>query len=63
MDFARAASQNGFSSYKLSLHKKTNIVLKTTKRIGFFNYFNFYHGAVGKQDFYKIHLWSYVSNV
>ncbi len=34
--FATAASQNRFRSYKLSLHKKTNIVQKMTKNTRFF---------------------------
>jgi hypothetical protein len=37
VDFAMAASQNVFCSYKLSIHKKTNIMKIMTKK-----YFNFY---------------------
>ncbi len=34
-DSAMAASQNGFCSYKLSIHKKTNIMQIMTKNITF----------------------------
>jgi hypothetical protein len=35
VDFAVAASQNGFSTYKLSLHWKTNNIQKMTKTLDF----------------------------
>ncbi len=36
LDSARAASQNGFCSYKLPIHKKTNIMQIMLKIIKFF---------------------------
>ncbi len=36
VDSAMAASQNGFCSYKLSIHKKTNITQIMTKKIKFY---------------------------
>jgi hypothetical protein len=43
VDFAMAASQNGFSTCELSLHKKINIIKKKmAKNIGFFLTFIFY---------------------
>jgi hypothetical protein len=57
VDFATALSQNGFSTYKLSLQKKTNIILKITKgTLDFLITFTFYEGPVGKQDHYMT-LW------
>ncbi len=38
VDSAMAASQNGFCSYKLSIHKKTNIMQTMTKNITIFIY-------------------------
>ncbi len=38
-----AASQNGFCSYKLSIHKKTNIMQIMTKNIKIFTYLIFYN--------------------
>ncbi len=43
VDSAMAASQNGFCSYKLSFHKKTNIMQIVTINISIFNYLIFYH--------------------
>jgi hypothetical protein len=46
-----AASQNGFCSYKLSLHKKTNIMLIMTQNIIFiFIYLIFFHREIVKLD-------------
>ncbi len=39
LDFATAPSQNRISIYKLSLHKKTNIIQKMSKTIRFLYYF------------------------
>jgi hypothetical protein len=40
VDFATAASQNGFSTYNLSPQKKTNGIKKMTKKLDFlFNSF------------------------
>jgi hypothetical protein len=36
VDFGTAASQNGYSVYKLSMYKKTNIIYKRTKIIVFY---------------------------
>jgi hypothetical protein len=35
VDFAMAASQDGFSSYMPSLHKKTNLIQKMSKTLDF----------------------------
>jgi hypothetical protein len=43
VDSAMAASQNGFCSYTLSFHKKTNIMQIVTINISIFNYLIFYH--------------------
>jgi hypothetical protein len=43
VDSAMAASQNGFCSYNLSFHKKTNIMQIVTKNITIFIYLSFYH--------------------
>jgi len=45
-----AASQNGFSSCKLSIHKKTNIMQIMTKSINFFIYSIIYHREIVKLD-------------
>ncbi len=45
-----AASQDGFWSYKLSIHKKTNIMQIMTKNITIFIYLLFYHRAIVKLD-------------
>jgi len=44
------ASQNGFCSYKLSIHKKTNIMQIMTKNITIFLYLIFYHREIRKLD-------------
>ncbi len=43
VDSATAASLNGFCSYKLFIHKKTNIMQIMTKNIKIFIYLIFYH--------------------
>ncbi len=45
-----AASQNGFCSYKLSIHKKANIMQIMTKNIKIVIYFIFYHREIVKLD-------------
>jgi hypothetical protein len=50
VDSAMAASQNGFCSYKLSFHKKTNIMQIMTKNIKIFIYLVFYHREIVKLD-------------
>ncbi len=45
-----AASHNGFCSYKLSIHKKTNIIQIMTKNITIFMYLIFYHRKIVKLD-------------
>jgi hypothetical protein len=52
VDFASAASQNGFCTHNLSLNKKANISKKLTKAIGFLMTLTFYQRAVVKQDQY-----------
>jgi hypothetical protein len=56
VDFATTALQNGFSNYKLSPHKNTNINQKITKKVRFFYYFfSPYHRAAVKQDHFMTH--------
>ncbi len=45
-----AASQNGFCSDKLSIHKKTNIIQIMTKNIKVVIFFIFYHREIVKLD-------------
>ncbi len=45
-----AALQNGFFFYKLSIHKKTNIMQIMTKNITIFIYLIFYHREIAKLD-------------
>ncbi len=45
-----AASQNGFCSYKLSIHKKTNIMQIMTKNIANFIYLIFYQKKIAEID-------------
>ena len=48
VDSAMVASQNGFCSYNLSIHKKTNIMQIMTKNITIFIYLIFYHREIVK---------------
>ncbi len=51
VDSALGASQNGFCSYKISIHKKTNIMQIMTKNIKFFFiYLAFYRREILKID-------------
>jgi hypothetical protein len=45
-----AGSQNGFNSYKLSIHRKTNIMQIMTKNIKIFIFLIFYHKEIVKLD-------------
>ncbi len=45
-----AAPQNGFFFYKLSIHKKTNIMPLMTKNITIFISLIFYHREIVKLD-------------
>jgi hypothetical protein len=54
--FATAASQNGFSTYKLSIHKKTNIIKKQQKVLDFYYSHLLYHRAVVTKDRCMAHL-------
>ncbi len=57
VDSAMAASQNGFCSYKFSIHKKTNIVQIMTKNIKILIYLFFYHSEIVKtRSFYDTFL-------
>ncbi len=60
VDFATAASQNGFSTSKLSLQDKTNIIQKIFDS---FITFIFSHRAIVKQDNNMTHLVSYANTV
>jgi hypothetical protein len=54
VDSAMYASQNGFCSYKLSFHKKTNIMQIMTNNITFFIYLIFYHQETVKLDHFEL---------
>jgi hypothetical protein len=58
-----AASQNGFCSYKLSIHKKTNIMQIMTKNFKFFIYLIFYHREIVKLDHFRTVSLSYANTV
>jgi hypothetical protein len=63
VDFATAASQNGFSTCKLSLHKKTNIIKKMTKKFDFSLPSSFIIEHSCKKDHYMTHLLSNANTV
>jgi hypothetical protein len=63
VDSAMAASQNGFCSFKLSIHKKTNIMQIMTKNIKIFIYLIFYHREIVKLDHFMTLSLSYASTV
>jgi hypothetical protein len=50
VDSAMAASQIGFCSFKLSIHKKTNIMKIMTNNINIFIYLIFFYREVVKID-------------
>jgi hypothetical protein len=58
-----AASQNGFCSYTLSIHRKTNIMQIMTKNIKIFIYLIFYHRKIVKQDHFITLSLSYANTV
>jgi hypothetical protein len=58
VDFATAASQNGFSTFQLSLHNLHNIMQKLKKNIFYFHLY--FRGAV-KQVNFMAHLLSYAN--
>ncbi len=58
-----AASQNGFCSYKLSIHQKNNIMQIMTKNITIFIYLIFYHGEIVKLDHFMTVSLSYANTV
>ncbi len=52
-----AASQNGFCSYQIFIHEKTNILQIMTKNITNFIYLFFYHREIVKtRSFYDTFL-------
>jgi hypothetical protein len=59
VDSAMAASQNGFCSYKLSIHKKTNIMKIMKKNIKQFIYLIFYYIEIVKIDYFIALSFSY----
>jgi hypothetical protein len=63
VDSAMSASQKGFCSYKLSIHKKTNIMQIMTKNITIFIYLIFYHREIVKQDHFLTLSLSYANTV
>ncbi len=58
-----AASQNGFCSYKLSIHKKSNIMKIMTTKIKIFNYLIFYDREIVRLDHFMTLSLSYASTV
>jgi hypothetical protein len=52
VDSAMVASQNGFCSYKVSIHKKTNIMQIMTKILNFCINLIFYHREIVTLDHY-----------
>ncbi len=56
-----AASQNGFCSYKLSFHKKTNIMQIMQKVLQ--TYLVFYHREIVKLDHFMTLSLSYANTV
>jgi hypothetical protein len=58
-----AASQNGFYSYKLSIHKKTNIMQIMIKNITIFTYFIFYQREIVKLDHFMTLSLNYANTV
>ncbi len=62
VDSAMVASQNGFCSYKLSYHKKTNIMQIMTKYYIFINII-FYLGEIEKLDYFTTLSFSYANTV
>jgi hypothetical protein len=63
VDFALDASQKDFSSDKLSIRKKTNIMQIMTKNITIFIYFIFYHREIEKLDYIMTLSLSYANTV
>jgi hypothetical protein len=63
VDSAMAASQNGYCSYKLSIHKKTNIMQIMTKNITFFITLILYHREIVKLDDFMTLSLSYENTV
>ncbi len=61
VDSAMAASQNGFCSYKLSSHKKTNVLQTMTKTFTIFIYLIFYHREIVKRDHFMTLSLSYAT--
>ncbi len=58
-----AASQNGFCSYKLSIHEKTNIMQIMTKNITYFIYVIFYHREIVRLDHFMTLSLNYANTV
>ncbi len=58
-----AASQNGFCSYKFSIHKKTNIMQIMTIYILQFFYLIFYHREIVKLDHFMTLSLSYANTI
>jgi hypothetical protein len=63
VDSAMAASQNGFCSYRLSIHEKTNIMQIMTKNLIIYIYSIFYHREIVKQDNFMTLPLSYANTV
>jgi hypothetical protein len=58
-----AASQNRFCSYKLSIHKKTNIMPIMTIIVAIFIYFIFYNREIVKLDYFMTLSLNYANTV
>ncbi len=58
-----AASQNGFCSYKLSIHKKNQYYADYDKNITFFIKLIFYHRETVKLDYFMTLSLNYANTV
>jgi hypothetical protein len=63
VDSAMAASQNGFCSDKLSIHRKANIMQIMAKNITSFINLIFYHREILKLDHFMTLSLSYANTV
>ncbi len=61
--FCMVAPQNGFCSYKLSIHKKTNITQIMAKNIKIFIFSIFYHIEIVKLNHFMTLFLSYAHTV
>jgi hypothetical protein len=63
VDSAMVPSQNGFCSYKIFIHKKTDLMQIMTKNITFLNNLFFYHREIVKLDLFMTLSLNYANTV